>query len=342
MNPEDQSPQNQPPQADNGDQSAPAPAPADASAPSGPVQEAPQPPEAPVETAANPDGPSAAPAPQPDPVAPAASGPAMDIPNQPVPGATVNPAATPGQSSAATAPQPAAKRRNLLPIVLAAAVLLIGGGVGAFFLTRDSDNGNNTNSNEQAPADSASQTNQMTVSVPDDWQTVETEFGFSVKAPAGWSAGFDMGGTVGSLKSEMTTVSAAGGSISFNSSNGGTSQEDIDNAVSVGIQSNTDNPTDQEAFEKLVSEVSEDTRAMMQAFGADMSSVGMDAEQISINGRQWLRVTSSLNGQYATSLYLWNNDHAVTLQVMSEDEATMQRLSNDYLYKFAASLELDG
>jgi hypothetical protein len=231
-------------------------------------------------------------------------------------------------------------------------VVVILAGVGAYFALKKPAAKPAT----PAPKSSKAQVANMTVKVPSDWQKIDTGLGFSISAPAGWTAGTSTNADVNGLNSTDVVISANNSAPVSGTPDGntpsnttaaadstpdtGTAQSQTSQSVIAGTQK-LDSNNGEAAFKERVTHLGSDDQATLKAFGVDTSKITVAAKSIKINGKPWLYVTSNIPNQYSENLYYWDKDHAISLIVTDTTQAKVQQLSKTYLFPMAASLVLD-
>lgn len=241
-------------------------------------------------------------------------------------------------------PGAAASRKKIVVSIIVLLLLVVPGGVGAFaFLNKKQPQ----KVDNQAPAaNPAAQPQPKTTqpvienkqpAIPISWKTVDTKLGYSLKVPADWSGDNSVPTSSNFDNFEAKTMII--GKTQTNSTNPYGSYVSSDgNFVSVGTQSLADSKSQAE-FEKEITDVNKvaDTLA---GFGITKDKIKLSSKKININGKEWLEVDAEIPNQISKTLYLWANDHAITLSVLSSEQAQLDELSEKYMFPIAASVQL--
>ena len=247
------------------------------------------------------------------------------IPTQPQPTVTVV-ASTGSDVTQPITSKPKSKRLLLVSILL---IVIILAGAGAFMALKKPVKDTN------AAAKSNTARGTGTTKVPADWKKVDTGFGFSVQAPAAWSAspvistGFGSNGGHGqAIEIGPVRTSAATRSLS-----------QVEQSIIVGTLK-IDSVATESAFDASVSTITNAQRSQAKALGVtDPNELAITSKTIKLNGQSWFE-TTFFSGS-ATVLYHWQKDHAICLKMMTSSKEELQQLSNNYLYPMAASLSVN-
>lgn len=179
----------------------------------------------------------------------------------------------------------------------------------------------------------------MSVAVPKDWKTLDTELGFTVKAPPKWDTSGTSSSELDKIKSKNVTLSPP---IEFNfssSDSGSTPSLDTMVAVTAASFEQTGQP-DKATFEAAVT----DTKTLEQVyslFGGDSSKIKVEQTKVKIEGREWLKVDVGFEKASTTTLYHWVDDHAIGLSIAAAGETEKDSsVYQEYLLPMAASVEL--
>ena len=199
------------------------------------------------------------------------------------------------------------------------------------------------NASVKNPKSTQVKTNQIAnvskdVQIPADWVPLTVKYGFTVKAPAGWSEGFESNTTFNEIVNNTVSISKAGGEITF-TGDSSTTQDDIDTSVTTGI-TQLANDKSQSAFNNYVNKLPETTASTYKLLGADTSKVKVSVAKLTLNGKQWTQNDMSTPGQYTRTLYYWDKDRAITFIVISDDSSKLANLADTYMYPMAASLSI--
>lgn len=180
----------------------------------------------------------------------------------------------------------------------------------------------------------------ISVTVPANWKTFNSGFGFTVEGPSTWGLiSANSSSTVNNLQSTMTTLSATGGNLTFSTSTPSTTQAQLNESVSLGIAKLTSN-NNKANFVKAVTVISSQEKAGLKAFGIKANSVKINPMYLTINGKQWIRVDTSYPGQFSTNLYYWDNNQGINLMVSNASQKVENQLTNSFLLPMAASMQL--
>ena len=179
----------------------------------------------------------------------------------------------------------------------------------------------------------------LSVHVPSNWTTYDSGFGYTVEAPPNWGLGPKLNDTVNMIQEKLITLSATAGNITFSTSGSSTTQSELNDTVTLGIQSLTSNNS-QTNFDNAVSTLTSADKTLLKEFGLNPNSEKVVATDLNINGIPWLEVENSMSGQYSTSLYFWTKDHAISLEVANKSQQITMQLTNSYLLPMAASMKI--
>lgn len=156
--------------------------------------------------------------------------------------------------------------------------------------------------------------------VPISWKVVDTKLGYTVKIPAEWSTGLSSDFNLNGLKTRSVTLSDP--------------KADTGTFISAGTQSHDGLKTQQEFENYLTSD---------QAYadlGLSKDQATLTSKKININGKEWLQIDAELSGQLSRTVYMWSDDHEISLAAVSNKQDSLDKLSSDYLFPIAASLQI--
>lgn len=220
--------------------------------------------------------------------------------------------------------------KKIIIAVVLLAVLLVGS-VGAYFLTKKDGKSAQNSSSQSGQQGQSGQQAPQSITVPEDWQTVDTKLGFTVKAPADWSDSSTL--PTSSKFENFISKTITLGSPSRNVSNPYSS-----GYISLSTQSLA-NSKSQADFEKAITDVNSFSSGLA-AFGIDPKDVTVAHQDVSINGKTWLQIDTEVPGQVSRSMYMWVGDHAVALTAVSDKADKLTNLIYNYLLPMTASVEL--
>lgn len=216
-------------------------------------------------------------------------------------------------------PPPKNRKKPILIIGILLLILIIGGVV--YALTASSGQQNN-----QAQQNAE-------VTVPTEWKIVETEFGFSLKAPQEWESSTSETSTAGNLS---LTAFSIGTPESV--ANDETSDVRLE-YVTVGTQT-LSTGANQEEFEAAVTNADGSLTAEYKEAGLSEDQIKITSSKIDVQGKQWLQVDTEVDGQLSRVLYFWTGDKAIVLAVVDDETANIDQMTSQYLLPMAASIEL--
>jgi len=180
----------------------------------------------------------------------------------------------------------------------------------------------------------------ISVTVPANWKIFNTGLGYSVEGPSTWGLGFKSTSTVENVNETSINLSATGGSITYSSTtSASTTQSQINDSVNLSTEKLTSNNT-QANFVKAVSTLTSQEKELLKTFGMNPNSEKVTSNNLSINGKTWLNVMSSGNGESTAYLYYWDNNHAVSLSAYNKSQQVVNQLYKSYLLPMAASVKL--
>lgn len=225
---------------------------------------------------------------------------------------------------------PPNKSRKKLIILLLAAIVVIALAAAVFMILMNKDGGEDTSAKTAASSSASSKNETIDVTVPSDWTTLDTELGFSVKAPTGWSASFAVDSNINGLKTKSKSISAS--DDTFSTSDPAPTEEDVNNFVTASRQQ-IEGANSQSEFEDKL-------RNFDESFGIGNGDAGSSRNKVQINGKEWLQAEYKMNDQFSKTIYLWTGDYAVALAIMASSEKELSKLTDNYLYPMAASVEI--
>jgi len=180
----------------------------------------------------------------------------------------------------------------------------------------------------------------ISVTVPANWKAFNTGLGYSVEGPSTWGLGFKSTSTVENINETSINLSATGGVINYSSTTGAsTTQSQINDSVNLSTEELTSNNT-QANFVKAVSTLTSQEKELLKMLGMNPNSEKVTSNNLSINGKTWLNVMSSGNGESTAYLYYWDNNHAVSLSANNASQQVVNQLYKTYLLPMAASMKL--
>lgn len=215
--------------------------------------------------------------------------------------------------------------KNKMIVAVTLVALLIMGAALAYFLP---DSGKKSDEQQQSKNASGQSSEKTSITVPADWETIDTKLGFTVKAPANWTDANSLptNASIGDFISKTITISEP--------KRDATSL--FGNYVAVSTQ-NLKNSKSQSEFEQGV----KDKGKVAEGFGASEDQIKLTSTDVNINGKQWLRVDVQVSSQFfETLLFFWVDDHAIALIVVSDKQTSLDKLVGDYLLPMAASVKL--
>ncbi|HEX5797414.1 MAG TPA: hypothetical protein VFX86_03405 [Candidatus Saccharimonadales bacterium] len=217
---------------------------------------------------------------------------------------------------------------KLLIIALVVIIILVVAGVGAYFLLKKDDNQatGSQNAEESAQTEQVQPTGPLSITVPDDWQTVDSKLGFTVKAPASWQASAATDSSFSGFRAKTMAIADPEDTAAYG------------NSVSVGTESLEANNSEVNFDEAI-----KDTDLISESlavFGIDKNQVKITASTVTINGKEWKKVDTEVPGQVSSFIYTWAGDHAVFLSAASDKAENLKNLYDNYLLPMTASLEL--
>lgn len=302
-----------------------------------------------------------APQPTPQPVSAPPQAPGYAAPPQPQPGAfntfpqPQNPYATQQPTVAPTQPQAnaplppnspqgtplpqqpmspagnAPKRFNKLPklpLIIAAVVVVLGIGGWLAYGALGSGGG-------------------VAVTVPADWKSLDTQLGFTVKAPANWEIESEKEQTEeDGYKSTTVNLSPKIEDVDVSESEADDEDDDFSADLLLGVVAIAFEPKgnpDKAAFEKYVTN-KENVGEVFALFGGDMDKVTVTHTTVKIKGKEWLKVDATFDNNVFTTLYYWNKNKAIGLSTfkLNEEFGGSKDSSpyDTYLLPMAASIEI--
>jgi len=217
--------------------------------------------------------------------------------------------------------QPQSRGPKKILIIIAAIVLLLTAVLIGYAMIAGSDKDPNS-----------SQSQQSGVTVPNDWKTVETDFGFSFKAPQAWQSSEPDDSSVDNLRSNTISIGTP------DDSNADTDAEIQYEYVTIGLQNRTDSSS-QEDFEKLVTNADGSLIEDYQELGVTEDQIKITSKKVDIAGKEWLQVDTEIDGQFSRNLYSWKGDGAIVLSVIEDDTTRLDSMTDKYLLPMAASVE---
>ncbi|HEX5797232.1 MAG TPA: hypothetical protein VFX86_02485 [Candidatus Saccharimonadales bacterium] len=220
-------------------------------------------------------------------------------------------------------PGPSRSKRKFIIILIAVLILMAGLGAYLLFDKKDSIPTKQTPGTADSQIEESELVEQKTVTIPESWKTVKTELGPTVRIPDEWviTPPIDL-----TYKSMMTR------SISLRTPDDSVPILAVDMAIK--SLSNSKSQTD---FSKAIKE------AFITANALPASTVGTKAKatisRLNINGKEWTKFLVEFpSGQVSNTIYLWDNDHAIELNVIADDKQSLDKKTNDYLLPVAASI----
>ena len=221
--------------------------------------------------------------------------------------------------------QPKSRGPKKILIIVGAIVLLLSAILIGYAMIAGNDKSSNS-----------SQSQQSAVTVPSEWKTIETDFGFSFKAPQAWESTDPEDSSVDNIRSDTLTVGTPDDSDED-------TEADIEEAryeyVTVGLQSLTDSSS-QEDFEKLVTNADGSLVRDYQELGVTEDQIKITSKKVDVAGREWLQVDTEIDGQFSRNFYSWKDDKAIVLSVIEDDTTRLETMTNQYLLPMAASIEV--
>lgn len=213
-------------------------------------------------------------------------------------------------------------------------ILLIGGVAGAYFLTKKSDKNQDSNS-ASAEYKQESSVEDLQITVPSNWKTIDTEHGFTIKAPSGWDKASPTDFTFNNIQTSNVLIDNSSKTKTPGNSQG---QQNTDVSISAGTEKLM-NSDSQEELERLLT----DPEAVAEAyadFGLTKDQITINSTRVRINGKEWLRIDSDMAGEIETTFAHWVDDHAIVLIASGKDRQAVDKQVNDYLLSMTASVEI--
>lgn len=224
------------------------------------------------------------------------------------------------------APPPSHKKRNKVIIIVAAiTLLLLIIGLVVAFAPNSRNDSESANSSVQS----------ITTEVPADWVYTETGFGFDAAIPASWGSQAETENVLGTLETRTIGLGPPENGFIISDASG---DEELSpfSIITVGTSKRTDLP-DQAAFERLVSDKNETSAAAYEEQGVNKEELMLTGSLKTINDVQWLETYSEMNDIYTKTLYRWDNEQAVTVILVSDNQAKLDADYEKYLLPIAVS-----
>lgn len=233
-------------------------------------------------------------------------------------------------------PPPKRRRTPLLAILLI--LVLVGAGAGAyFFIFNKGEKQDKTAQNTPVPNQPEQATGediaQKTIEIPGDWKTIDTEFGFTVKAPPDWTKDKSL-----PLSSDFEGLVSKNMNIGLESPPNSGQVLPYRTYVSVGTESLKGSKSETEFYKKVTDK--DFVAGIIALFGANKSDVKVNDLKVNINGRIWRQVDVEAPDIFSRTLYFWDGDHAITLAISPSSKKSLDSQAESYLFPVAASLEL--
>lgn len=200
-------------------------------------------------------------------------------------------------------------------VLIVILVLGVVGGTGYYLMEHRSTKSDNSNNQVQKD---------YTVTVPTEWKEIDTGLGFSVFAPVGWAKDSHFTSTSNGVKSESYRLDEAG------------------NTSDNGVLVTADHlPTaSKAAYESYIKGFTESIRNAYDGTAAHTTTA------ITINNKPWYQtnlITPATDNQkeyHYRTLYYWTGSFVISISNDAKSASELTQVSNNYLYKIAASLKV--
>lgn len=236
-------------------------------------------------------------------------------------------------------PQPPSKiKLAIIGFVMLAFLLAVVGGAVYGISKIGKKPSNQANSSQQ---EQIGETEEINVEVPEDWETLDTGFGFSVRAPSGWEKGSGDDNSDDKFESEISTLTPTS---QEESGDGGTSDVSQQTTITRVGTIKLKNSQSQSDFESTITNADQYKAKLAEDLDFKAEEVKVSSKKLKINGNQeWIQVDIEAPGVFSRYLYLWDNDHALLLAAddLSTDKAKFEDHYKQYILPMAASVIFD-